>query len=607
MTKYLTSNALKWESHLIEYWTKHEPEYLLERNDFIKSFNINRSQFFSSIDKGVCAIDFYDTPNNDKLIFVSIHDSGSVLNQLNTLAENVARLESDSVYIEKYADYLIYELKVDDFPKFLLGPQHDGFSTTYYMIVDDHLIIGSSITTLKSLLAKIDSEETWGRQRKYDELISKGLEEVNLSYSFNTQQLWPLLLRNLNSKWKQVVIENALYIKQFGLGSIQFSRIDDSFYSNILLLHSKAIKTKAKNNIKVNKSLAFNHPLTTRPFVVKNHNTNLLETLVQDSLNNLHLIGNNGKKLWTLSLDDQLLGKVSQIDYYKNKKLQYFLVTKHTLYIVDRLGNIIESFPKPLPFEAVSAAVIDYDNSKNYRFLINDIKGNIYLLNKQGEPLEGWAPLEVEGIHSFTPFHQRVRGRDGFIYLLRNGILNMVSRRAEKIKGFPLELDGVFETRSFVSIGTDYKTTYITVVSKDGKVVEVNFKGELLTENQLFKQTKDAEFRLVPDALNKTFILVRQEKNRLAILDNEGTEMFSKDYLSDGQLKVQYYYFTPEKQVCAITDIDQGLTYLYTLNGELLNSVPINSSKEVGIIYSEVKNEYTLYTVSGDTFQILKF
>ncbi|MEQ9658509.1 hypothetical protein, partial [Fulvivirga sp.] len=62
-----------------------------------------------------------------------------------------------------------------------------------------------------------------------------------------------------------------------------------------------------------------------------------------------------------------------------------------------------------------------------------------------------------------------------------------------------------------------------------------------------------------------------------------------------------------DNQIFAVTDKVQGFTYLYRNDGSLLGSSPIDSDKEVGILYSEANNTYTIYTISGDTFRQLVF
>lgn len=607
VSKSLTSNAVLWENKLVDYWTINEPDFLLSRNDFFKKYDFKINEFFEQIKDGICHIFFYDNPSNDKLVYVSLKDKNAVLNQLNNFTESMATILNDSVYVEQYGDYFIQEIKVADFPKYLFGPEYSGFKTTYFAIVDDVLILANEISILKSLFRKIENEETWGRKLSFSNFLDSGLEEINFTYILNLQQLWPELLDILNPKWRQYAQSHISEIKKYKLWMLAFSEIDNSFYTNLSINKQNPTELASGTTFQTDQSLVFNSPLVSEPYVVRNHNTNLLETVVQDSLFNLHLISSEGKHLWTTQLDGLITSGFEQVDFYKNGKLQYFITTNKSIYVIDRLGNYVEGYPKSLNFEISSSSVVDYDRSKKYRFLISDTKGNLHLYDKQGKNLEGWQPFTVNGIHSFTPFHQRVRGRDSFIYLLQNGAFNMINRRGEIVNGFPIKLDGSFTSDVFVTVGSDLNSSWVTSVSNEGKLMKVNFAGKLISESQLFKQGKETRFQLIPDALGKSYLIARQEENRIVILDENGTEKFAKDYLGLGDIKLQYYYFSPENQVCVVTDILQGLTYLYNSDGLLLNARPIDSTDKIGLLYSESKNEYTVFTVSNNTFKKLKF
>ncbi|MDX1586531.1 MAG: hypothetical protein R3222_07300, partial [Balneolaceae bacterium] len=136
------------------------------------------------------------------------------------------------------------------------------------------------------------------------------------------------------------------------------------------------------------------YPIVTRPFVVRSHLDRSLEVVVQDSADYLYLIGSEGDILWQDSIGERIRGELYQVDFYNNSKLQYFFATQRGLYIIDRNGEHITDFPvyfdEPLDIEWVN--VIDYDNSKRYRYLIADSKGRIYLFDKYGVLLEGWDP-----------------------------------------------------------------------------------------------------------------------------------------------------------------------------------------------------------------------
>ena len=130
-----------------------------------------------------------------------------------------------------------------------------------------------------------------------------------------------------------------------------------------------------------------------QPFVVRSHVDKSLEVLVQDSLNQIHLVSSNGSVLWSMQMDGPLIGELFQVDYYKNGKLQYLFATEGKLHIIDRLGNYVPPFPVTTQANDIEyLSLVDYDHSRNYRFLITDASGKIWMYDKQGTNLEGWMP-----------------------------------------------------------------------------------------------------------------------------------------------------------------------------------------------------------------------
>ena len=72
-----------------------------------------------------------------------------------------------------------------------------------------------------------------------------------------------------------------------------------------------------------------------------------------DTLNTFYLIGANGKIKWSKSLSSPIIGKIKQIDAYKNNKYQMVFNTQQEVHILDILGNEIDDFPIKLPFNAI--------------------------------------------------------------------------------------------------------------------------------------------------------------------------------------------------------------------------------------------------------------
>jgi hypothetical protein len=280
--------------------------------------------------------------------------------------------------------------------------------------------------------------------------------------------------------------------------------------------------------------------------VVRNHNNGSREVVLQDSAFNFYQISSQGRLLWSDSLPSAIQGQVSQIDYYKNNKLQYLLATQDQVHIIDRNGDDIEGYPVKVPTETILRDIraIDYDNSKNYRIAATDDNGQIFLMDKTGKLLEGWSPKVMDDRLIEAPRHIRVRGKDCIIAVQRNGMVHVMNRRGQNYPGFPVDLKGTTHNPLYIEIGTSFSNTYFTTINDSGLILKFNLEGAITQREQLLKPSRDTRYGLCIDPLSKNYVISRQNANRLGILDRKGQVILEKDYLTSGMLKVQYYLFS---------------------------------------------------------------
>ncbi len=601
-------DGLKWHSNLLDYWNLKNKRFLDERLSFASTYNFDFERAYSWIGKGI-ALSFQPNLVHDeeKVILVDTKDMSEALNHLNLFSESLYDT-GDSVYIEQFDEITIREIKVSDFPYFVWGSFFQGFDKTFYAVIDDYLVFAKRIDAIKSLLADIEMENTLGRSVDYSAFESTTLEESNFKVVINTSVIMDQLAEEGQGNWQNFVVQNQPYLNDFKYVGIDFSALDDNFYSNISFSHtfSESLKTDDSEAIS-GTSIALNYPIASKPYVVRNHNDNSREVIIQDSLNYIMLISAQGDKLWEKEIDDRIVSGIHQIDYYKNGKLQYFFTTSDQMYLIDRLGNTVEDFPKSVEFKIAVAQVIDYDKSKRYRFLMNDERGNLYLFTKEGISLSGWDPKLMQDRLAAEPFHLRVRGQDMIVALQHDGTVNVFNRRGVSKDGFPLKLEGRFNSDIHVKMGDDLSTTELSVVSKNGLLSRFNLLGQIVTAKQLYRPNEESAFRLVVDALKKTFIIVRKDFNRLVFINDGGEEFLSKDYLSDDGLSIQYYNFSRTNQLYVVTDLVQGFSYIYDSRGTLITSRPINSQFDVSMMYYKSRKSYEIFVTSENTFRRLSF
>lgn len=142
------------------------------------------------------------------------------------------------------------------------------------------------------------------------------------------------------------------------------------------------------------------------PQLITNQATGEKEIFVQDTLHNIYLMNQSGQILFTKSIAEPVRGKVEQIDYYNNGSQQIIFASSHHIFILDRAGNDIGSFPLHLTAESRSGISVVNEGSKS-RYYVSCSNGNIYGYEVNGKPLPGFSPLSGVGVienplHFFT-------------------------------------------------------------------------------------------------------------------------------------------------------------------------------------------------------------
>jgi hypothetical protein len=232
------------------------------------------------------------------------------------------------------------------------------------------------------------------------------------------------------------------------------------------------------------------------------------------------------------------------------------------------------------------------------------------MFNKDKENLEGWTPLSLEGRLSSSPFHLRVRGKDFIIATQESGKIYVINRRGEPYNGFPLALNEKVYSPLFVNPGSDLESTELSVLTEKGEITAFNLNGEIISREELYRPSTETTFRLCSDGLGKAYIIVRQDFNKLSILNKNGSLIFEKNYISQGALhagllSVQYYDFGAGNEIYAITDKVQEFTYLYNGAGELFNNRPVESSFEIGLLYYGQENVFHIYRNYEKEFSVI--
>jgi hypothetical protein len=510
---YSTESMAEWRRSLLNLDSS-----IGEATTQMKStYDVDADFLFEQI-KGEFAIAELEIVGNaysDRLVFFDVKSSDEVASFMRQAA---GRMGDDSLFVDRVGDYELIRIADPLFAQALLGTLSQLAEECYYLLYRNYVVLSNSLGQLKRLLVAIEADNTWRKSLRMNSMLELSNREANFSVFVNTPRVWNHLMSELKPEWKPFFQANESGFKSLEYIGVQFSRVDQKFYTSLTAYQPEAPRQPAKVSYGERASLMA--PLITKPFVVRSHVNQALEVLVQDSLLQLYHLSSTFEILWTQRLSAPIIGSIQPVDYYANGKYQYAFVAGGQLHIIDRTGNYVDGFPVKIPAKQAITyfSVVDYDGSKNYRFMCTDIDGNIYLLDKAGKALDGWAPKVGGRGMSTAPRHIRIAGKDAFIIKTRNTI-DLVSRLGKSYQGFPITFDEPLVEEYFPEATGSFETSKLTTLTQGGELLRINFSGRIEYREQLVKTGPTTVFGVVPDVLENTYLILRMTDDTWEILD----------------------------------------------------------------------------------------
>ena len=323
------------------------------------------------------------------------------------------------------------------------------------LLFKDYLVFSNNEKTLKQFINDNLNKNTLKSNSSFNRLFSSisSFNTLNNNYFSGSNYNFFNELNLLNSK--NDFTENSFQLVQDN-GIIHFNAVISK-------------ETKEDENLKISKlfDVEIDEEIIMYPHFVKNHVTKNLDIVVQDTKNNLYLISKDGKVIWKKKINQPILGQISQIDIYKNGRLQLIFNTKNKIYVLDRNGNNVKQFPKTFNDPITQPlAVFDYDNNKNYRLLVTQ-GSELLMYDKNGKKVSGFKYKKSSNNITSKPKHFRILNKDFIVFKIGNKmkILNRKGRERINVNDdINFSNQNVFEYNDkLISTTTDQKLVQIDV------------------------------------------------------------------------------------------------------------------------------------------------
>lgn len=434
-----------------KFWNWDKNRKLLESN-----INFSYSDFISEIDSEA---GIFNTSTNLE------SKSSYTFFKAKEAVQATSILQDLIISSTEYKSYTINKIIDEALVANLFGDVFNS-NNSFFTVLNEYFIFGNSTESLEYIIDKYISKNTISKNESFKKLNSYISRESNVFFYMNFGKTLESLKNKLS--YPKSLIFNSDSISKFTGVSLQMSNSSNGTLHNLSVFYDKDYKPSIKEKWYFHSDTS----ISMKPNFVNNHFTSKKMILVQDDSNKLIALNSSGEIVWDKIIDSRILGNIQYIDFYKNNKFQALFNTYNKLYLIDRNGEIVNGFPKNLPFKTSKGLTLfDYNNDKKYRIIIIGENNILYNLNKNGVKVPGWKYTETDKPIKQTPIHFKVKENDYILKSTNSTIKLLALNGSERIV-----FSDIKAFKNNIKITENGELYYIT---NDQKLWKANVSGRI--------------------------------------------------------------------------------------------------------------------------------
>ncbi|WP_460219832.1 ribonuclease HII [Psychroserpens sp. MEBiC05023] len=539
-------------------------DYSIFRNNLTQHKHQDSTSHHLSFFQSIIEIGQTKINNKQAILFRSIDP---------TLAQDA--LNANQVE-DNFRSINLYSLEDTNTNEFLSAftPLIKSINAKYYSILDDFFVFTDDLNTLKHIISNHQNNTVLSESDNYVDTQLDLSDEASILLFGNSAELNNILNLNFSD-------DKTLDITNFNHSIIQFVYDSDFAHVNAVFKTHKA--KRSVNSVTEEFNISIDANLISPPQLVKNHTNNQMDIVVQDVNNNLYLISNKGKVFWKKQLDGKILGKIEQIDTYKNGRLQLVFNTSKKLYVLDRNGNNVNAFPLGFNDELTQpVSVFDYDKNKKYRFMIVQGK-SVLMYDKNGKKVSGFTYTNAPSIISTQPKHFRINRKDYLVFASGNTmqILDRTGKTRTKVK----------EKISFSDNDIYLYKNKFTTSNTNGELLEINPSGTVNHSNL----NTSSEHKIA--TTSKTLVVMNEN---ILNIKSKSVELDFGDYTAP---KI---FYINDKIYVSVTDLQAKKAYLFDSQAKLIANFPVYANSELELGNTDKDSALEIVT-KGDNDSIIVY
>ena len=492
----LFSNSNKYLENKNQIWETEK-----NRKRITSEYNFDYKEFVDHLDSEA---GFFSCGNieNEEIFFSFIKTKESI--HASSLLQRLIDTKKSSIYLKKEINFINDDKIIQN----IFGEKFNFNNQNYFIEINDFFIFSNSKDNLEFIIDNYISGNTLENNSNFNNFKNNTLNKSNVFVYFNTKRLFSNIESNLNLNFNLDSLENFT-----GL-AYQISNNKSYQINNLSLFFDEDYK----ENIKEKWFYQLDTISNMIPQIVYNHSLKENAVVIQDLSNKIYYITNNKKFSWTRKLENQIIGNISQGDFFKNNKIQMLFNTKERIYQLDRYGRDVEKFPLKIKEKtSFGHSLFDYNNSKRYRIMIIGNDNSIANLNSKGKNVLGWKYSNKESINQEL-FHFKKSDKDYIVKSSDNKIELLAVNGTSRIE---FKSDRTLFSKNNIILDNNYD---LITVTRNGLFI-CNLDG---SSNKIAINNLDSTSILAFSNLNNQLIF--SNKNKLFVLDENYNQIISKSF-----------------------------------------------------------------------------
>ncbi len=505
------------------------------------------------------------------------------------------------VKMDKETVFKIYKTQVNDFGKRVFGDLFSGVVTNYFTFYDNCLIMGASCESMERFLKANVLHETLKNEPVYKKFTLGLSEKLNIFFWCSPGRSLPFFREMFNAEFYEQMGKYSAEFKKIESAGWQIAVENGMIYNMARLKYNPDVP---ESTTSVSWKSNLENKVINRPqFVLNPSDKTNQEIVFQDSDLNFILMKNDGHIGWKIKLKSPIRSEVFQLDCLKNGQLQYFFSTDEALHLIGHDGKYISNYPVALRSEATNGvAVVDYDHNKDYRFFIACKDHKIYLYDKKGKIVTGWAPAKTE--HNVTQPVQyfRAERKDYIVFTDKNRVY-LLDHKGKPAATFKGEITFSHNNFTFQPKSGKTPSRLITTDSK-GNVIAIGFDGKA-KKVQSGRFSPDHYFIYDDFDSDKQHDYLFFDGDSMVVYDQNSNRTYSRKFNHRVSFPPELFTFPDKSRKIGITDTIDHQLYLFNTDGSSYKGFPIDGNSPFAIRFpGDMKGGFNLVTGSEDHFLI---